>query len=86
MFIGSVIGDFTRTAIATKLNTGTVIGVGANLFESGFQDKYVSSFSWGRKDRIGLNRFIESSKKAMSRRDYAMPESLKQRLIKLYKK
>jgi len=86
MFIGSIVGDFTRTAIATKLNTGTVIGVGANLFESGFQDKYVPSFSWGRKDRIGLNRFIESSKKAMSRRDCAMPESLKQRLITLYKK
>ena len=86
MFIGSIIGDFTRTAIGTKLNTGTFIGVGSNLFENGFQDKYVPSFSWGRKEKNGLNRFIKSSKKAMLRRKCTMPESLKQRLIELYQK
>ena len=86
MFIGSIIGDFTRTAIGTKLNTGTFIGTGSNLFEDGFQDKYISSFSWGKQEKVGLNRFIKSLKKAMLRRDCSMPESLKQRLIELYQR
>ena len=86
MFIGSIIGDFTRTAIGTKLNTGTLIGIGANLFEDGFQNKFIESFSWGRNEKVGLNRFIQSLKIAMSRRDRSMSEHLKQRLIELYKK
>ena len=86
MFIGSIIGDFTRTAIGTKLNTGTYIGVGSNLFDDGFQNKFVPPFSWGKNDRIGLNRFIKSIDKAMNRRNCKMPDSLKNRLIAIYKK
>ena len=86
MFIGSIIGDFTRTAIGTKLNTGTYIGVGSNLFDDGFQDKFVPSFSWGKNDRIGLNRFIKSIDKAMNRRNCKMPDTLKNRIIAIYKK
>ena len=86
MFVGSIIGDFTRTAIGTKLNTGTYIGVGSNLFDDGFQNKFMPSFSWGNKDKVGLNRFIESVKKAMIRRDCTMPDSLKNLIITLYQK
>ena len=86
MFIGSLIGDFSRTAIGTKLNTGTFIGVGSNLFEDGFQNKYIPSFSWGQSEKVGLNRFINSSKKAMSRRDCIMSETLKQKIIQLYQR
>ena len=86
MFIGSIIGDFTRTAIGTKLNTGTYIGVGSNLFDDGFQDKFVPSFSWGKNDRIGLNRFIKSIDKAMNRRNCKLPNTLKNRIIAIYKK
>tara|TARA_Y100000768_G_scaffold377958_1_gene351798 strand:+ start:326 stop:1504 length:1179 start_codon:yes stop_codon:yes gene_type:complete len=86
MFIGSIIGDFTRTAIGTKLNTGTYIGVGSNLFDDGFQDKFIPSFSWGKNDRIGLNRFIKSIDKAMNRRNCKMPDTLKNRIIAIYKK
>ena len=86
MFIGSIIGDFTRTAIGTKLNTGTYIGVGSNLFDDGFQDKFIPSFSLGKNDRIGLNRFIKSIDKAMNRRNCKMPDTLKNRIIAIYKK
>tara|TARA_Y100000768_G_scaffold235260_1_gene177895 strand:+ start:465 stop:1643 length:1179 start_codon:yes stop_codon:yes gene_type:complete len=86
MFIGSIIGDFTRTAIGTKLNTGTYIGVGSNLFDDGFQDKFIPSFSWGKNDRVGLNRFIKSIDKAMNRRNCKMPDTLKNRIITIYKK
>jgi UDP-N-acetylglucosamine diphosphorylase/glucosamine-1-phosphate N-acetyltransferase len=47
IFCGLMIGDFTKVGISTMFNTGTVVGVSANVFGSGFQPKHVSSFSWG---------------------------------------
>jgi len=44
---GSFIGDHSKTAIGTVLNTGTVIGFCANVFGAGFPPKHVPSFTWG---------------------------------------
>ena len=46
-FVGSFIGDHTKTAINSVLNTGTVIGVSSNIFGFGFPPKFVPAFSWG---------------------------------------
>ncbi len=45
-FLGSFIGDHSKTAILTKLNTGTVIGTMCTIATSEFPPKYVESFSW----------------------------------------
>ncbi|MBS1910410.1 MAG: transferase [Bacteroidetes bacterium] len=47
MFLGALIGDHAKTSINTMLNTGTVIGVGANIFGSGFPPKEIPPFAWG---------------------------------------
>jgi UDP-N-acetylglucosamine diphosphorylase/glucosamine-1-phosphate N-acetyltransferase len=44
---GVLMGDYSRTAINTAINTGTVIGVCANVFGNGLTPKYIPSFSWG---------------------------------------
>ncbi|MDI3320514.1 putative sugar nucleotidyl transferase [Pinibacter soli] len=44
---GVLMGDYSRCAINTSFNTGTVVGVSANIFGSGLTPKYVPSFSWG---------------------------------------
>jgi UDP-N-acetylglucosamine diphosphorylase / glucose-1-phosphate thymidylyltransferase / UDP-N-acetylgalactosamine diphosphorylase / glucosamine-1-phosphate N-acetyltransferase / galactosamine-1-phosphate N-acetyltransferase len=44
---GVLMGDYSRTAINTSINTGTVIGVCSNVFGSGLTPKYIASFSWG---------------------------------------
>lgn len=44
---GVIMGDYSRTAINTSINTGTVIGVCCNVFGSGLTPKYVPSFCWG---------------------------------------
>lgn len=44
---GVMMGDYSRTAVNTAINTGTVIGVGCNVFGPGLTPKYVPSFSWG---------------------------------------
>jgi UDP-N-acetylglucosamine diphosphorylase/glucosamine-1-phosphate N-acetyltransferase len=44
---GVFMGDYSKTAINTSINTGTVIGVCSNIFEKGLTPKYVPNFSWG---------------------------------------
>lgn len=46
-FLGAVIGDHTKTAINTMLNTATVLGFSCNIYGAGFPDKYIPSFTWG---------------------------------------
>ncbi|MFZ4522916.1 MAG: GlmU family protein [Bacteroidales bacterium] len=46
-FCGLVMGDHSKCAINTMFNTGTVVGVSANIFGSGFQRNFIPSFSWG---------------------------------------
>ncbi len=47
MKCGLVMGDYSRCGINTMFNTGTVVGVSANVFGEGFPPKFVPSFSWG---------------------------------------
>jgi UDP-N-acetylglucosamine diphosphorylase/glucosamine-1-phosphate N-acetyltransferase len=44
---GVLMGDYSRTAINTSINTGTVIGVCTNVYGSGLTPKYIPSFAWG---------------------------------------
>ena len=47
-------GDYSRTAVNTSINTGTVIGVCCNVFGIGLTPKYIPSFSWGSE---GVKRY-----------------------------
>ena len=40
-------GDHSKCGINTMFNTGTVVGVSANIFGSGFPRNFIPSFSWG---------------------------------------
>ena len=51
---GVMMGDYSRTAINTAINTGTVIGVSANVFGPGLTPKFIPSFSWGQE---GIQRY-----------------------------
>lgn len=53
---GVLMGDYTRAAINTSFNTGTVIGVCCNVIGGGLTPKYLPSFSWGN-DGIGRYDF-----------------------------
>ncbi len=71
MFLGSLIGDHAKTGINTMLNTGTVIGVAANVFGGGFPPKEIPSFAWGGADgfeRFELGRAIELARTVHGRR------------------
>jgi len=44
---GLLMGDYSRSAINTSFNTGTVVGTCANVFGTGLTPRYIPSFSWG---------------------------------------
>jgi len=46
-FCGLMMGDHSKCGINTMFNTGTVVGVNANIFGSGFPRNFIPSFSWG---------------------------------------
>ena len=46
-FCGLMMGDHSKTAINTMLNTGTVVGVNVNIYVPGFPRNFIPSFSWG---------------------------------------
>ncbi|RED98922.1 GlmU family protein [Marinoscillum furvescens] len=46
-FCGLIMGDHSKTAIGTLFNTGTTVGVAANIFGEGFPRTIIPSFSWG---------------------------------------
>lgn len=46
-FCGLIMGDHSKCGINTMFNTGTVVGVSANIFGSGYQRQFIPSFAWG---------------------------------------
>ena len=59
-FVGLMMGDHSKCAINTMFNTGTVVGVAANVFGGGFIRNFVPDFSWGGPDNpYRTNKFTE---------------------------
>ncbi len=84
-FLGVLIGDYTRTGISTMLNSGTFIGLGANVFGSDFQPKYVESFQWGRDKKTNFEKFIETCNKIKKRRNSKLSKTEISLLKNIYK-
>ena len=51
-------GDHSKTGINTMINTGSVIGVGVNLFGPGFTRNFIPSFSWGGSNGLQSIKLI----------------------------
>ena len=85
-FLGTMMGDYSRTGISTMLNTGTIIGFCANIFGSGFQEKYIPSFSWGNLDVVNLDKLLETIKIMKNRRNLDLYSEEKIFIKALYNK
>ncbi len=86
-FCGTIMGDHTKTAINTQINTGTVMGVGINLFKHGFPPNFVENFSWGGMDgdeKTRLDKMYETANVAMARRHESLSEEDRQILKHIY--
>ncbi|TVR31354.1 MAG: glucose-1-phosphate thymidylyltransferase [Balneolaceae bacterium] len=74
-FIGTIMGDHSKTGINSMLNTGTLCGVCCNLFSDGYPPKFVPSFSWVSDHNIVPYHFekaVEAMGKMMERRSVTL--------------
>ena len=88
-FLGSIIGDHTKTSINTMLNTGTIAGIFANIFGGGFPSKSIGSFTWNdgssKPVPYQLQKAVKTAETVMSRRGIKLSNNY-ENLMKLYAK
>ena len=86
-FLGSILGDHTKTSINTMLNTGTVAGIFANIFGGGFPQKNIGSFAWydsGKTPvKYDFEKAIATAKIVMERRGVILSKNYED-LVKTY--
>jgi UDP-N-acetylglucosamine diphosphorylase/glucosamine-1-phosphate N-acetyltransferase len=71
-FCGLIMGDHSKCGINTMFNTGTVVGIGANIFGCGFPRNFIPSFSWGGSSGFSeykFLKFIDSVERVFTRRN-----------------
>ncbi|MGB4850262.1 MAG: GlmU family protein [Saprospiraceae bacterium] len=71
-YLGTVMGDHSKAGIQTMLNTGTIVGVAANIFGEGYPSKVIPSFSWGGASGLITHRLedaLDTARKVISRRN-----------------
>ena len=74
-FCGVLMGDHSKTAINTQLNSGTTVGVFANLFSAGFPSKYIPNFAWGvSAEKYRLDEAFSVAERVMARRGIAFDQ------------
>jgi len=86
-FCGLIMGDHSKCAIDTQFNTGTVVGVNANVFGAGFQRNFVPSFTWGGTSghtNYSLKKAIEVAEIVFNRRDKVFDDVEKELMSSVY--
>jgi UDP-N-acetylglucosamine diphosphorylase/glucosamine-1-phosphate N-acetyltransferase len=88
-YCGLMMGDHSKSGINTMFNTGTVVGVGANIFGGGFPPVFIPSFSWGGSEgaeQYKIDKFLETAERVYKRRDRTLEESDEQILRSISEK
>ena len=83
-FVGVMMGDHTKTAINTSINTGSVFGVMCTIATDGFPPKFLPNFSWlynGVIEKYHVDKAVETIRHIMSRRNVVLSNAE----ISLYK-
>ncbi len=86
-FCGLMMGDHSKTGINTMFNTGTVVGVFANIFGDGYQRNHIPSFSWGGKQGLthyNLKKAFQVAKAVFARRNKVFDETEEKILTHIY--
>jgi UDP-N-acetylglucosamine diphosphorylase/glucosamine-1-phosphate N-acetyltransferase len=86
-FCGLMMGDHSKCSINTMFNTGTVVGVFANIFGGDFPPKFIPSFSWGGSAGFTvyeLDKVFETAQRVYERRHKRLDEMDKAILKKIF--
>lgn len=72
IFMGALIGDFTKTAIGTRLMSGSYLGVNTMIACSDYSPRFIGSFRFitdARQEPYELNKAVEVAKRVFARRN-----------------
>jgi UDP-N-acetylglucosamine diphosphorylase/glucosamine-1-phosphate N-acetyltransferase len=85
---GLLLGDYSKAAINTSFNTGTVVGICSNVFAQGLTPKYIPHFSWGCDGitKYKLSNALDDINKWKQLKGFAITEREKRILTDIYKK
>ncbi len=87
-FCGLMMGDHSKCGINTMFNTGTVIGVSANIYGGNFPRNFIPSFSWGGSagfTTYKMNKVDEVATVVMKRKHITYNEQEKKILDQVFK-
>jgi UDP-N-acetylglucosamine diphosphorylase / glucose-1-phosphate thymidylyltransferase / UDP-N-acetylgalactosamine diphosphorylase / glucosamine-1-phosphate N-acetyltransferase / galactosamine-1-phosphate N-acetyltransferase len=83
LFAGLTLGDHTKTGIGSMFNTGTVVGVGCNVYGGEFPPKDIPSFLWGGHAGFvehDFEKFCQTAERVMDRRNQSLTPPLRDML------
>ena len=86
-FCGLVMGDHSKSGINTMFNTGTVVGVSANVYGAGFPRNFIASFTWGGPQgtmEYRIDKALDTADRMMKRRGLEVNEVEKAILEQVY--
>lgn len=81
---GMIMGDFSRTAINTSLNTGTVVGICCSIHQHGLSAKYIPSFSWGPGHTYDAAKAVADAAAWKSLKNQQLSELEKQLILQVF--
>lgn len=76
-FCGLIMGDHSKCGINTMFNTGTVVGVSANIYGGGYPRNFIPSYSWGGPAGFmtyKIEKALDTASKVMARRNIDLTE------------
>jgi len=83
-FLGTLFGDHAKTAIGTQMDTGSVVGAGANVFGWPRPPKYVPPFAWGGDGVMRLDGFLDIASRVLPRRNVEFTDDVRESLSRIY--
>ena len=86
-FCGLMMADHAKCGINTMFNTGTVVGVGANIFGAGFPRNFIPSFAWGSAagfETFQLNKFFKMAEAMCARRQIEFSETDREIIMHIF--
>jgi UDP-N-acetylglucosamine diphosphorylase/glucosamine-1-phosphate N-acetyltransferase len=82
---GLIMGDYSRSAINTSFNTGTMVGICANVFGHGAPAKFVPSFAWGNEgNKYEFEKAVNDIAKWKKLKGHELDEKEKTRLKHIF--
>ena len=86
-FCGLIMGDHSKSGINTMFNTGTVVGVSANIYGAGFPRNFIPSFTWGGPQgttEYMIKKALDTANRMMQRRGLQVDDVERTILEKVY--